>query len=235
MIYMPKQNVIFGGVNLLDYGAFSIYCNVLDTPRRSVNVLDVPGRNGSLLFDNGKYDDVARTYVIVCDTYDHLRTLTAALAAVVGYARLTDGYDPDMYMTARLDGFTSPIFFASGCRIEVRFVRKPQKFLVLGESLVAYEKNAKLSNPTNYTALPLVRVTGTGTVTIGSETITINSNSSYIDIDCETQNAFNAGTNLNGNISLTSGAFFSLKPGSSGLTYVNSITEVKIAPRWWTL
>lgn len=236
MKYMPKQNIIFGGVSLSAYGAYAIYCNTLDTPKRSVDVVNVPGRNGALVFDNGRYDDVTRTYVVVSESYDGIRALLAALSAVTGYARLSDGYEPDMYMMARLTDVTMPVILQDGaCRVTLSFVRKPQKYLAIGETLTQYANGAKLANPTTYTALPLVKVTGTGTVTIGSETITISTNATYTFIDCETQNAYKDGTNLNANISLTSGNFFSLAPGTTGVTFANTITEVMIAPRWWTL
>lgn len=236
MIYKAKGNMIFGGVNLLDYDAFAISCNVFERPLRDTTKVIVPGRNGELLYDNGRYQDVNIEYTIVVNGQGNADNLLAALLTVTDIARLEDTYEPDVYKVARITA--APIVNKQndvGCRIVLKMTRKPQRFLKLGEQTVTVTSTGTLHNPTLYTALPLVRAYGNGTLAIGSETITVAGVSqAYIDIDCDIQDAYNGTTNLNGNVTLSSGEFFSIPSGDTGVT-VTGFSSVVITPRWWTL
>lgn len=230
------KNVTFSGYSLADYNAAAIFTNILDTPARSVEVVSVPGRNGSLVYDNGRYDDVNREYTIVTDTLDHALEIIRAFRTVIGYARLTDGFEPDHYMMARLLTVASPKILSDSVRFSVTFVRKPQKFLKSGDTPVSITASSgTITNPTMYEALPIVRVWGTGTVSISGVVITINETSTYMDIDCDLQDARKGTTNFNSAITLTSGRFWRLVPGSNSIALGNSITEVRVTPKWWTL
>lgn len=233
--YQPKQNMIFGDASLLDFGAFAFYCNTLDTPTRSRTTVNVPGRNGALIFDNGRYDDITRTYMVQVDSYRQALNLAAKLKSINGYAKLSDGYDPEVIMEARLDTVAGPRISGGAVEMQITFTRKPQKFLAQGQEGIIFTASGKIYNPTPYASNPLIRVYGSGVLGIGGESITIDSDSAYIDIDCEIQNAYYLDANKNDRITLTSGQFFSFQPGVNNISIGNGITKIIVTPKWWTL
>lgn len=236
MRYRAKSNVVFGGISLADYNAFAYWTNIHERPVRDVKTVEIPGRSGDLLFDNGRYTNVARDYVVQVIGTDNCKNLLAALVKNTGYQRLEDEYDPDVYVIARLSKTPSIMHWVGeASAIRVSFDRKPQRYLKSGEENITVSNGAKLYNTTLYDARPLVRVYGTGTLGIGSNSIKINQVNSYVDIDCELQDAYKEGTNCNGDIQLLSGDFFKLIPGNNGVSITGSINQVIVTPRWWTI
>lgn len=236
MIYRAKGNVVFGDVNLADYGAYAIWCNTFERPLRDTTRITVPGRNGEVIFDNGRYQDTAIDYVIVVDGQDNARNLLAALLSITGFARLEDSYDPEVYKVARINA--APVVDKmddGGCRLSVKLMRKPQRYLKLGEQALTLISSLTLYNPTLYTALPLIRAYGNGTLAIGSQLITVaDVTDTYIDIDSDIQNASYGTANRNDKLTLNTGDFLNLPPGQNNIV-ATGFTSIDITPRWWSL
>ena len=207
-------------------------------PERDYEVVEVPGRNGDLTIDNGRYKNVKLTYKcgIGVGFHDRMDEVRAWLMSNVGYKRLEDTYHPDHYRMARVASAPDPDVFAGrrGGRFDLVFDAKPQRFLKTGETEQSFTSSGTITNPTRYNALPLLRVYGTGYIVINNARITISSANSYTDIDCDIQDAYKGSTNCNGNITLDSGAFPVLAPGSNGIT-LSGVSRVIITPRWWTI
>lgn len=206
---------------------------------RDYNVVEVPGRNGDLTVDNGRYKnyDVTYTCGIGYDFKNNINDFKAWLMSNIGYARLSDTYRSGYYRMARVKNAPDPALFvnAKGGKFDIVFDCKPQLFLTSGETTTQLTSSGSITNPTLYTSLPLIRAYGTGTLQIGGTTITINTASSYTDIDCEMQDCFKGSTNCNGKVTLSSGGFFELSPGTNNIVLGNGITKVIITPRWWTI
>lgn len=146
--YNPKSNVIFGDVDLSDYNAFAIYCNIFDRPERDVEVVSVPGRNGDLIFDNGRYKNLDRVYTIQVTGVQNVHNLIAALTNTIGYQRLEDEYDDTVYMFARIKGKPRITqFVGNAVLMTLTFDRVPQKYLKSGWDYVQYDASG-YHNPT---------------------------------------------------------------------------------------
>lgn len=131
--YNPKSNVTFGSVNLSTYNAFAIYCNIFDRPERDVDVVSVPGRNGDLIFDNGRYKNLDRVYTIQVTGVANAQNLINALTKANGYQELEDDYDTTVYYMARLKNRPRVTqFVGNAVLLTVTFDRKPQRFLKSG-------------------------------------------------------------------------------------------------------
>lgn len=235
MMYKAKSDVVFGGISLADYAAFAVGCpDMLVKPQRDVQTLEIAGRDGSLLIDNGRYKDVSRNYYIVI-RYDDYIALQSTLNTQLEYSRLQDEYEPEKFMQARYVGGRVIKFVGDMVLAELQFIRKPQMYLLTGEQKIELTASDAIINPTEYDSLPLIRVYGTGDIAIGNQTISITSNDNYLDIDCDTQNAFYGTFSRNSYISLLSGSFFTLKSGNNNITLETGITKVVITPRWWTV
>ena len=207
---------------------------------RDIEKVKVAGRNGELLLDNHRYNNVKLSYpAIIRDNFlKHYQDFMDFILSNKGYMRIEDSFNPDIFMlgiyTGEADAKKVERYGKDGV-FNITFDRKPEKYLKSGEFPIEITSNTSIFNQYRTEALPLVRVYGTGALTIGDITITINSVNDYVDIDCETQDAYKGTTNCNGNITLNNGEFFRLKSGENAITKENTITKIVVTPRWWTL
>ena len=230
----------FAGISSSDYGIY-----VLDKPNRGYKVeraydsVAVPGRNGDLHIDSGRYNNIDLTYQCVAmqDADKRLTALNAALVSKVGYQRLEDSFDPDCYRLAvcvrGLD--VTPGKGRDAASADVMFRCKPQLFLKSGEFAVEYTSSGSIYNSEDFTALPLIRIYGKGTLGVGDVDITFDGSSEYVDIDCDIQDAYHEQTNKNASIVLSPNRFPALHPGENGIVLGNGITKVEVTPRWWRI
>ena len=84
-----------------------------------------------------------------------------------------------------------------------------------------------------YLSAPGVYGSGAGNVYIGDQSVSILANNGYIDLNCETHNAYDASGFCYGYVK--SEDFPDLKPGKNHIAWSGAIDHVEITPRWWTL
>ncbi len=235
---LRNDYLVFGTTNTKEYSV-GIYGNKLaDPPEREYEYVSVPGKNGDLIIDKGRYKNKTIPYkAYIIDKYAaNVMGLRNALLTQKGYQRLEDTINPDEFRMAQVIPFeVDEVGVLRAGEFTIEFNCKPQRFLKSGELPITYSAAGNIFNITNESAKPLIRVygSGSGTVGIGSETITISSISSYVDIDCEIMNAFKGATNCNGNVSFTDNIV--LKPGLNGISFTGNITSVVITPRWFRI
>lgn len=237
----------FDGVSSKDFGVFINGNKTFNSPQRIVTMQTIPGRNGELVVDEGRYGNMEHSYAafIFKDFKPNVSGLANYLSTKVGYHRLEDSYHPDEFYHAM---FVAGLDVDAGSELDVgvftlTFNRKPQRFLKSGERVVVFERPNNTSgtisrtifNPTRQVSAPLIRVYGTGTVGVGNMTIQVTSNPGYIDLDCDMEDAFMESTNCNGNIKMLSDDFPTLQPGNTGIALGSGITKIEITPRWWRL
>ena len=187
MRYRPKSNFVFGDVNLADYGgAFAFYCNIFNKPDRDIEVISVPGRNGDLLFDNGRYKNVERKYIVQAKGIEVAHALMNDLLNKVGYHKLTDEYDTAYYYMARLKSIPKIVgFVGDAVKMEIVFDRMPQRWLITDAEMVEeYDGSSSpysgavlftVFNKTNNVALPKIEIQLSGSTSTTSDvTIQIN-------------------------------------------------------------
>lgn len=213
-------------------------------PRRKFEVVSVPGRNGDLTFLQNAWENYDQPYEVYLSAEDVKLPRIAHgaamwLAGPVGYARLMDDYDPDVYRLARFDGpFDIESVLNRFGRGTISFNCKPQSFLLSGENLITPINGMKLVNPTGFTALPLITITGSGagSLQVGGYVLTVlaAAGADYtIMLDAETQNAYFGTANLNQFVACDE--FPKLDRGESQISWSGGISGVTIVPRWWTL
>lgn len=202
--------------------------------------ISVPGRNGDLIFEEDSFENEIQPYEIYISAKEQkipfaARKVSEWLFSAKGYQRLVDSYDPDVF---RLAFFSGPLDVENILnmfgRATIEFDCKPQRFLVSGEEETRYFAAAKITNPTAFTALPLITVygNGTGALNISGTVVNFLSIDESIDLDCETQNAFKGVTNLNNTISAPE--FPKLFGGENEISWSGGIESIRITPRWWT-
>lgn len=230
--------IVFNGKKLKDYGVFISGEAVFDAPKRDTTSVKVPGRNGELTLDNGRYENITIKYpaFIVRSFKERISELRNFVLSQSGYQRLEDTYHPDEFRLAKWESDFSvkPDEALLAGEFDLKFNCYPQRFLKSGENAIEITSATTIINEQMTTALPLIRAYGTGTFTINGVTAQITSASSYTDIDCDLQECFKdtLATNCNENVVLTT--FPELKPGENTIS-MSGITKLEITPRWWRL
>lgn len=243
----------FDGVSSRTYGLTISGSGTYNAPERDVERIPVPGRDGELIQDNGRFKNVTVSYpASICRDFPKKAAAARAwLLSKRGYCRLEDDYDPDIF---RLAQFSGPLEFTPGPlnragEVTLRFNCKPQRFLKAGEFPITVGNGDTLYNPTPFPAKPLILVTVKGalgdvyaTFTIGAYTMTLclMGNTTYY-IDCEALDAYNvdaSGYTWDSNSLLSCKKFPRLVPGETEVSWApatDEIVEVRIIPRWWTV
>ena len=228
----------FGKINTKNFNAFVSGESTFVTAERDIEVIPIPGRNGTLSVDNGRFHNVSIVYpCFIVDSfranYDALR---AAFLSESGYNKLIDTYDPDHYRRARCTAAIDPEMTQLNRhgKFDLAFDCDPRRFLMSGDKVVTFSANGSIKNPTLYNALPFIRAYGTGYFEISGVRVTITSANTYTDIDCELQEAYKGSTNCNGNITLNNGEFPKLMPGVNQVT-ISGLSRIELSPRWWTI
>ena len=180
---MAVNSITFGGVNSADFGIYISGEGVFNAPKRDVEMITIPGRNGAFALDNGRFENIEVTYPAFNfepDDYDtfmqNLSDFRNAICAQRGYQRLTDTFHPDEYRMATYIGGLEikPVKYNTASEFNIVFDCKPQRWLTSGETAVEVESGDTLTNPTLFEASPLLEAEGEGF---------INFNGYEIDLD----------------------------------------------------
>ena len=207
-------------------------------PARKVDRYEVPGRNGDIVVAQDAWENVPRTYDLVAYGGDYNQMTSALmewLYAPSGYQRLEDSFDALVYRLAYVSEATDiENLVNENGRCTVSFECDPRRFLKTGESAVTLSGTGTITNPTRFTAKPIITVSGSGNGTIecGGNTITIAGIYDGMTIDCEQMDAYAGTTNLN---NLVSGSFPVIPGGEQTITITGGITSINVVPNWWTL
>lgn len=165
--------IIFGGVDSSDYGIYISGAGVYNAPERAVELVNVPGRNGAIAIDQGRYNNIKVTYpaMVLEADQEHFREKLSefrnAILSQKGYQRLEDSYHPDEFrMGVYHDGLevSDILTLACGGNFKLTFDCKPQRWLSDGDIPVPISSGDVLQNPTVFDSSPLLEVDGYGTV-----------------------------------------------------------------------
>ena len=170
----------FDNTNSAQYGVYITGQGVFNAPERNVEMVTIPGRNGSYALDHGNFNNIEVTYPagIVADTEADFATavsdLRNFLCSKEGYCRLEDDYNSGEYRMA---------VYKSGLEVtheglltgefNIVFECKPQRWLTSGETKTTLTSGGKVTNPTLFEAKPLFHVFGYGDIAIGEKTIIV--------------------------------------------------------------
>lgn len=229
-----RHYFVIGGKDSRDFECFLAESNMLDSPERDFSTVSVPGRNGELLQDNGRFKNFTATLTVYFrkEVVRNAQALKEWLLSENGYVRYEESTDPEVFRMAKMNSaFGMKNFDRVGGTAELEFTCKPQKWLKAGEEAQEIQSGTALWNPTRYPAKPLIRVEGAGTLTIGNMGIVCKKS---MTIDCETMDCYDGATNENGNVMVSGEDFPRLEPGENSITFTG-FTKVTMKPNWWTI
>ncbi len=170
----------FDGIDSKDYGVYISGDAVFNAPERDVEMIDIPGRNGSYALDNGRFSNITVTYPAglfgntEADFAQGISALRNMLASRKGYCRLEDEYNPDEYRMAvyRSGLDVEPAQLLAG-EFNIVFDCKPQRFLKSGEDEISVDDGDTVTNPTLFESAPLVVLSGSGELSINDDITTV--------------------------------------------------------------
>lgn len=134
------KSLVFDGESSRDYGIYITGQAVYNAPERDVEMINIPGRNGSFALDKGRFQNIEVTYPAgifadnEADFAQGISDFRNFLCSRNGYVRLTDDYNPDEYrMAVYKSGLdVSPAQLKAG-EFQLVFDCKPQRYLTSGE------------------------------------------------------------------------------------------------------
>lgn len=238
-----RNYLSFAGRNSKEFLLYLSGPGVYNSPEVDVTATSVPGKNGDILTENARsgqrrFHNVDIKYEAFF--FDGLPAKTTAvkswLLSPVGYQKLMDTYNPDFFrMAVCREAVEFDVTGQKAAKMDLVFHCKPQRWSVEGQKPIRMEEAGILRNPFNFPSQPVIRVFGEGggKLYVGDNLITIHSFDRYVDLNCETHNAYNAGGFCNNTI--LSDDFPELPPGKTQITWTGGITAVEVTPRWWTL
>lgn len=228
----------FDGKSSRDFEVWISGNKTFDAPERDVESISVPGRNGDLHIDNGRFSNIAITYpAFITKNFRHnFEAFKAFMLSQRGYKKLEDSYHPEHYRLAAYKNAINPEMGPLNRlgSFDIVFDCDPRRFLKSGEKArtsTLSDPVTFLINPTLYETKPLLEVTGTGSITINGNQITITASPTVID--CDIEEAYYGTINRNNNVILSNGTFPTFISGAN--TISQTVSSLKITPRWWTI
>lgn len=174
--------LIYGGVDSSEYGIYITGEAVYNAPERDVEFVEIPGRNGSIAMDKGRYNNITVTYPAGTfgktreEFRDALSEFRNAILSQKGYQRLEDSYHPEEY---RLAVYTAGLEVSTAAQgqageFDLTFECKPQRFLTIGDYPIPVESGATIQNPTVFDSSPLLEVEGYGALSFNGFNISLD-------------------------------------------------------------
>lgn len=143
LIKRAKDNYfILGGIDSRDFDMVVSCDDAFAVPERDVDTYEVPGRNGDLIVDNGRFRNIDITYDVVIEKGfpEKINAFKRAVGTLRRYARLEDTFDPDVYRMANVNKVRIEELGSryNGGAFKVTLNCKPQKFLKSGEQPIVF-------------------------------------------------------------------------------------------------
>ena len=185
MAVAPTGNIFkalsFDNVSSRTYGVYITGEAVYNAPERDVEMVEIPGRNGSFALDKGRFQNIEVSYpagIFADNEADFAAAISDFrnfLCSRKGYVRLTDEYNPNEYrMAIYKSGLeVTPAQLKAG-EFEITFDCKPQRWLTSGETAVSVSSGGSVSNPTLFDAKPQIQFQGYGDIVLSGQTIAVD-------------------------------------------------------------
>ena len=209
------------------------------SPSRDVKMIQVPGRDGDLVMDNGRYESVIRSILcrLEAPTGTNVETLISQinnwLIDDAGFHPFTWENDPDFKYLARVekDVVSQRVLSRFGKTI-IDFRIHPIKYLK--SSLIEQQitSGTNVENPFSIEAKPMIRIVGNGdmTLNIGGRPLVLRGISGGCLVDSETQTIMSLDRRLTLFERMFS-PFPVLLFGNNAITFSGSGLQVFITPR----
>ena len=124
-----RKTFTFNGRNSAEFGLFITGAAVHDAAAYDYEFIEIPGRNGDLILDNGRFHNIEIRYPAFVVDPSKMPAIRAWLLGARGYQELTDDYNPQEYrMACYAQGLQGDPFALSAVNFDLVFNCKPQRW-----------------------------------------------------------------------------------------------------------
>lgn len=217
---------IYNGISSKDMGVILKKLPPITKPKKRIEIVQVPGRNGTLHIDENCYEPINISLECTLKKNINVRDITKWL---IEFGTITFSDELDKYYNATI---TNSIPLERVFRLYREFIIQLE-LQPIAQSTQEYIYNC---NNTNVNTLkidssaemyPYIKLTGTGEVklTINNKICTVTIDDEYIELDSELQNAYKGVKNKNDKMN---GEFPILIPGNNKIQITgNAAMQIK--------
>lgn len=213
---------IYNGIKSSDMGVVLKALPPITKPKRKIETITVPGRNGNLHIDEGCYEPINISLECALKKGINARSITEWLTEF-GVITFSDEVDKCYNATIVNSIPLSRVF-----RIYREFIIQLE-LQPIALSIQEYTYNCNNNNVNTLSIdctaemCPYIKVTGSGEIqlTINNSTCILNVDEEYIELDCELQNAYKGLESKNDKMN---GEFPKLKPGKNTIQIMGNAT-----------
>lgn len=228
----------YNGVSSENYQTFLSGAGAFELPKRDITKVEIPGRNGDLIIDNERYENVKIKYpiIIMQDFEINKRLLVHELSKNIGYQRLEDTFNPNHFRMANFEGISNSktTYQYDAGSFVLEFDCKPQLYLKSGEQSFVVSEEKNILNSTYEIALPIIKITGIGGFRINNDYFNLLSNTGVTIVDCEAKEVYEGTINRNDDFERYNNELPKLYVGENEVVCDNGVS-LEIIPRWWTI
>jgi predicted phage tail component-like protein len=170
----------FGGKNSYsDYGIIISKRPSLPSPKRRVSYIDIPGRDSSLRYDEGTYEDI--TIAVECsikgnNIAEKLDNIKAWLFGAGESDLIFSFQDDKKYKAQVVNAIDFKQVFKYTSVFPIIFNCRPFKYAVQNNIFTITENGASIINPGTLKSEPIISVYGSGKVSLKVNETTVNLN-----------------------------------------------------------
>ena len=231
---------IFRGIDSRDIGVVVEDMFDVHRPKRNVQTIQVPGRDGRLTQDDGTYD----TYTISGKINCFGAPLSDVYAWLSGSGDLILGDEPTRSIHASASAqIKNTRFRCDGCydSLQVSFDCQPFRYHVEqtegANDIILTSSPATVSNPGTHKSAPRLTIEGTGdaVLTIGTQILEATDLAGGVIVDTELCECFDLTETAlrNDRVTLMDDKFPVLHPGANIISWTgDGVTKITITPRW---
>lgn len=213
---------IYNGISSKDMGVILKKLPPITKPKKRIEIVQVPGRNGTLHIDENCYEPINISLECTLKKNINVRDITNWL---IEFGTVTFSDELDKYYNATI---TNSIPLERVFKIYREFIIQLE-LQPIAQSIQEYTYNC---NNTNENILkidstaemyPYIKLTGTGEIklAVNNKICTLTIDEQYIELDCELQNAYKGIKNKNDKMN---GEFPILMPGNNKIQITGNAT-----------
>ena len=145
-----RNYLIINGVDSRDYGVYISGQGTFSAPERAYEFYSIPGRNGALIGNEKRLENIAVTYpafIFGDDFSEKVANFRSFLLSNIGYQRIEDSYHPDEFRMGVYVGPFEPEVtqINDAGQFDITFNCKPQRYLKDGETTYTYGTSSVIS------------------------------------------------------------------------------------------
>lgn len=217
-----------------DYGVYIQTRPTIPTPKRRVTYLSIPGRSGSLKYDEGSYEDITLTVEcsIVGEVYSKIEQIKKWLFESAE-SDLIFNFEPHKkYIAQVVNQIDFEISLKRIGKFLIVFNCHPLKYATQIQSLIITENETLIVNPGTLGSEPIIEVVGTGNIKLklNNQEIRLKDIESNITLNSVIQDAYDERLN---NLNLkVQGNFLYFTEGINVISWTGEVTQIVIQPNW---